>query len=274
MTHDRSRTAVREAIEHRIDTVFNAAQGNALDSAADVMIEQRDRWYGRVVVRSYESAIDSVDSEVSDPAAAALEFFYGYYWIRTELLVQMTDAVPHSLNQDPTASLLAGDYLHSAAFWALCESDDQRLSSCFEILTKASLDIIEVFNIILKSSLQTADQVTLIEKTDGIIGETAARIGATLAGCGDPDRKSLARIGRSLSVARKIQRVLDPADTPVRMAPPEPDEQLLRKHADKQLSEAHQALRALSPAVDTGPLKTLVVRDDALTIDDYLFVDD
>lgn len=259
MTDEHSTNDLRAAIDRRLETVFETENDARVPAAREAVAEDEDRWYGRLLVRSYGSVADSMDSEATLSAAAAMELLRGYCRLRSELLVQITDDVAHSLTRDPTSALLAGDFLYSAAFTTLAEIDHSSRKACFEVLTDVSERVVEAFSRnYVRSTSTTASRRQLIDGTAGALGEGAAVIGVTLAGGGEPLRENFAALGRGLGAGRQIRQTLDAEGGSVRVAFLERDQHQFRQHAERRLAAATEALRSLSAAADADRLRPLV----------------
>lgn len=270
MFHEHSFADHRAEIDSHLETVLGAAESDCLASARATMETYDDRRYGQLVALSYDSVAERRDntSETESilPAATAIELLRGYCRLRSELLVQVNDEMAHSLTRDPTAALLAGDYLYTSAYSALCDVDTAHLGACVKILTTVSETIIEAFSTNdSESSSLTSDQYSFFDKTAGSIGEGAAILGATLADVDSARRDYFAKLGHGFGTARQIHRSLDTETGTVKAASPVHNERHLRKHAEQRRDEAHQALQKLSSTVDITALRMLVNLDESGT---------
>lgn len=245
-------------IDRRLEAAFEPLDGARIPVARATMEGDDDRWYGELLVRANASVTGSVDDGSVLPAAAAVELLGGYCRLRSELLVELADDAANSVPPDPSRALLAGDYLYSAAYAALGDVDDPARGACFETLTRVSSRIVATFG---RSSGQSmaaqADFRTLVDGTAGTLGEGAALLGATLAGVDDAHRDGFATLGRGLGTARQLRRTLASEPGSVRIPAPRSDDPTLRRHAERRVAEAEDALRELSAVADVTRLRPL-----------------
>lgn len=258
MTTDWTTTDSEAAIDRQLDAALESAGGARLPLARAVVDESEDRWYGRVLARTYRSVADDADGELVRRAGAAVELLRCYCRIRNELLVQIDGSVPHSLDRDPTAALLAGDFLYSAAYSTLGEIDRPVLDACYRTLTETSSGIVRTLQATRDRSGATAsDHASLVDGTVGRLGESAAVLGATLAGVGDTYRDRFASLGRGLSTARQIRIAVESDQGPDRILPPVIDPDRLRRHARRQFAAATDARDRLRSVAETERLRPL-----------------
>jgi|GEM_PF-569138 len=248
----------RSQIDRHIQRALSEEAAVELPLARETLHESHDRWYGQLVVTVYGTLSDRQNPELALPAGAAVELLRGYVRLRSRLLLRLTERHAHSFTLDPTAALLAGDYLYTAAFSSLGSLPDSRSGDCFEILTTALETITGAFARTHTPAGSTEhDRAMFFDDIAGALGEAATVLGATLAGFDGTDRRHLEQFGRGLSTARQIGIVLDTAPTEAMVVPPTLDEAQLRKRADRRRDDADQALDALSETVDVTRLRTL-----------------
>jgi geranylgeranyl pyrophosphate synthase len=249
-------TVYPSQIKRHFQQVLSTADEANLPLVQDVLHESPDRWYGQLVVTVYDSLSDRQDREDVLPYAAAVELLRGYVRLRSQLLVTLTDKHAHSLTVDPTAALLAGDYLYTAAFSSLHSRPDSSSGDCFEILTTVLETVTEAFARTYTTAESTDyDQTKFLDDSAGSLGEGAAALGATLAGVDEPVRRHCERLGCGFSTARQINYVLDKDLTEAMVVPPTFDESQLRQYAEQRRDDAAQALDTLSQTVDVAPLQ-------------------
>ncbi|MFC6941406.1 hypothetical protein ACFQE8_15780 [Salinirubellus sp. GCM10025818] len=82
-------------------------------------------------------------------------------------------------------------------------------------------------------------------------------LGAALADVADTEREYAARVGRGLSTARQIHRVLDADPGLVRVTPHAVDGLELREYAARRWDGADRALDRLAETADVTPLRSL-----------------
>jgi geranylgeranyl pyrophosphate synthase len=243
-------------IERHFEQVLSTGDEANLPLVHDVLDDSPDRWYGQLVVTVYDSLSDHQDREDVLSYAAAVELLRGYVRLRNRLLLTLTDKHAHSLTLDPTAALLAGDYLYTAAFSSLRSRPDSSSSDCFEILITILETVTEAFARTYTAAGSTDhDQAKFLDDTAGSLGEGAAALGATLAGADEPVRRYCERLGRGLSTARQINYVLDMDPTEAMVVPPTFDESQFRQYAEQRRDDAAQTLDTLSETVDVTPLQ-------------------
>jgi len=235
-------------IDGRLEPVLTTADDHGLPVVRETVEEPGDRWYGRLLVASYETAATERETDSVQAAAAAVELFRGYCRLQSRLLVQLIDRWPHSITHDPTSVLLGSDYLYTAAYSMLGNVTQSALGDSFEVLVNTATGIMESFaGIYAETARSEWDQREFFDETAGAVGEGAAVLGATLAGGDDTRRDRIAAVGRGLSTARQIHRVLDAGPVAAMVIPPEFDERRLREHAERRGTDAMRALDALSP---------------------------
>jgi len=243
-------------IERQFKQVLSTADEANIPLVQDVLDDSPDRWYGQLVVTVYDSLSDHQDRENVLPYAAAVELLRGYVRLRNRLLLTLTDKHAHSLTLDPTAALLAGDYLYTAAFSSLRSTPDSSSSDCFEILTAILKTVTEAFARTYTAAGSTDhDQAKFLDDTAGGLGEAAAALGATLAGADEPVRRHCERLGRGLSTARQVNHVLDMDPAEAMVVPPTFDESQFRMYAKQQRNDAARALDILSETIDVTHLR-------------------
>jgi len=260
-------------IERQIETVL----GDTVDLplVRNVLQESRDRWYGQLVVSVYDSLSEHDDYEDVLPAAAAIELLRESVRLRSRLLVTLTDKHAHSVTLEPTAALLAGDQLYSAAFSALGSVPDSHSGDCFEILTEVFETITGTFaRAYTPAESVEHDKAAFLDETAGSLGEGAANLGRALAGHDVPNDQHFGRLGRELGVVRQIRLILDvdPSEAPV--VPPTLDQANLRAMAEQRQDHADRALATLSETVDVTRLRafaeaTPAVQDEVDTATDH-----
>jgi len=243
-------------IERHLERVFRDADEVGLSLVRDVLDEPPGRWYGQLVVNTYDSLSDQQDPETIIPAAGAIELLRGYVRLRSRLFITHTDEHVHSPTMDPTPALLAGDYLYTAAFSSLGSITGTGSSDCFDTLTTVLETITEAFARIYTSAGSSDDEQTkFLDETTGSLGEAAAALGATLAGFDDPTRTHCERLGRKLSIARQIHFILDVEANEAMVIPPSFDERQFRMHAERSRNDAAQAFDTLSETADVTRLR-------------------
>jgi len=192
----------RTKIDRYLDTALERADERPL-AAVSTMEACPDRWYGQLMVLSYNAIADEPRTDAILPASAAIELLRGYCRLRSELFVQLADDFAHSLTRDPAAVLLAGDYLNSAAYTVFAETDYNQLEDAFHVFTDVSESLVEAFD---TEYIRSVDDYSFLDETAGSLGEGAAIIGATLAGVNTFQRADFATLGRGFSTAFHIRR--------------------------------------------------------------------
>ncbi|ELZ69328.1 hypothetical protein C457_09354 [Haloferax prahovense DSM 18310] len=253
-------------VESRFRSLFDGLDGSAAATAREVVEESETPWYANLLADTVDTVSetdDAVDASSVRAAGSAVELLWGYYRVRGRLLVQLSDARAHSLTMDSTAALLAGDYLHAAAYSSISSVSSSHLGSCVERLNEAARGLVGTFRSAERAPVRTeAEVVSYCEDTAGRLGETASALGSMLADADEPQRRLLGRVGREASVARQLRRICesDPAATAV--SPPECDESLLRERAARRRDDALDALRELPGSVDRSVLRASVGRPE------------
>lgn len=265
MSQEHSVVKRREAIERRVDSVLEPANQDGLTVARTIMDTFEDRWYGQLLIHSYESIAETPDTEMVRSAATAIELFRGYCRLRSKLLIQAADEPSRSVARNVTPALLAGDYLYSSAYSTLGEVTSPRLAECFDTLTRLSETIVEAYSFnFARSTPSTVSHTSFVDETAGLLGRGAATVGATLAEVDRSRHGRFATLGRGFSTDRQIRHLLDGDAVPGQTVPfpSAPDEDELRRHAERRRDEAVRALDSLSSFADTSPLRTLVGLSD------------
>lgn len=244
----------RSAIDRRLEAVVESADAAGLPAVATVLAECDDRWYGRLLLRSYESTAGS-PPEAALSAAAAVELLRGYCRLRSRLLDRGDADDARAGPPAPTASLLAGDFLFTAAYSELDGADHVRGRAPFETLVDVSQTVVEALAARSVGPTSPESELAPIDGTAGALGEGAAVVGARLAGVDGRWRDHFATLGHGLAVGRAVQRALDPDADGFHLVP-DPDERRLRRYADRRLAAADDALDELS-AIDVARLRPL-----------------
>jgi len=265
-------------IEEQIKRVLRDTDKVDLPLVSNVLQESRDRWYGQLAVSAYDSLSEHEDDEDILPVAAAIELLRESVRLRSRLFVTLTNEHPHSLTLEPTAALLAGDYLYTAAFSSLRSVPDARSGDCFEILTAVHETITGRFaRTYTPAKSGESDKAVFLDETVGSLGEGAAVLGGTLAGLDQPNHRHVERLGGELSVARQSRLILEADPGEATVVPPTIDQAQLRALAKRRQEHANRALDALSATVDVTRLRELAeattgVQDGAgsVTGDDVL----
>lgn len=245
----------RAALDRRLEAALEAADRTGMPRVRSEVQSFSIRWYGQLVALSHNSIADEPATDVVLPASTAIELLRAYCRSRSDLFVQLDADDPHSLSQDPTDALLAGDYLNSAAYATLGAIDHSRLPDAFETLVGVSESLFEAFD--ARRAWSVEDHGSFLDETAGSLGEGATVIGATFAGVDDARRKHLAAFGRSSSTARQIQCLLE-SDCEMFPLAPEVDERRLREYGMERLTEANRALERLATSADVEPLRAFV----------------
>ena len=246
-------------VERHINQVIGDADKFNLPIVQDVLQEPRDRWYGQLVMSVYNSLSDTQDPETALPAAAAIELLRESVRLRSRLLITLTDKHAHTLTLDPTAALLAADYLYTSAFSSLRSVPDSSAGDCFEILTTVLKTTSEAFARSHTSAISTnGDQTNFLDETAGSLGEGATTLGATLAGFDESDRLLWERVGHGLSLEREINRILETSPNEAIVIPPTFNESQYQLHAEQWRDDADQALDTLSETLDLTRLRAFV----------------
>jgi len=249
---ERSPSERRTELDRRLEATLASADAGGLSLARSTVLECPDRWFGQLVALSYDAAADAPDPDDALPAATAVELLRGYCRLRCDLLTDR-DEDADAPARDPTAVLLAGDYLNSAAYAAFGRVPDGPPGDGFDALTSALQSIVEGFDAAYARS--TGGDESLLDDTVGALGEGAAVVGATLAGTDAPDRESFADLGRGFSAARHVQRVLD---GPHSLLPEDVAEADVREYGAARLREAHEGLDRLASRADVESLRSFV----------------
>ncbi|WP_115864406.1 isoprenoid biosynthesis enzyme family protein [Halorussus litoreus] len=255
-------------IEHQIEVELRDTDKVGPPLVRNVLQEPRDRWYGQLAVRVYDSLSEHKDYEDVLPAAAAIELLRESVRLRSRLLVTLTDKHAHSLTLEPTAALLAGDYFYTAAFSSLRSVPDSRSGDCFEILTAVLETITGTFaRAYTPDKSVEYDKAVFLDETAGSLGEGAAILGGTFAGLDEPNHRHFERLGRELSVVRQIRLILDADPSEATVVPPAIDQEQLRALAERRQDHANRVLDTLSETVDVTRLRafaeaTTTVQDE------------
>jgi len=243
-------------IDRHIQQVLSEEDAVELPLVRETLDESRDRWYGQLVVSVYDTLSDSQSPEPALPAGAGIELLRGYVRLRSRLLLMLTERHAHSFTLDPTAALLSGDYLYTAAFSSLDSLPDSQSGDCFELLTTTLETITAAFaRTHTPAGSPEHDRAMFFDDVAGTLGEAATGLGATLAGFDGADRGHLEQFGRGLSTARQIGVVLETAPSEAMVVPPTLDEPQLRERAERRRNDATEALDALSETVDVTRLR-------------------
>ncbi|AQL42132.1 hypothetical protein BV210_05135 [Halorientalis sp. IM1011] len=261
MDRDDALATRRAKIDARIETALDATDEDGLAVARETVDAAEDRWYGQLVLATYDATVERRDTSVILPAAAALELLQGYCRLRGELLVQLTERGAHSLTHDPTEALLAADYLYTAAYSTLGSAEHPRIHEGFETLTEILESITGAFATTYAGSSRPVEP-RFFEETAGSLGEGAAVVGATLAGVDDARRERFRAFGRGASTARRIDRALDP-ERNWSILPASLAEDTLEDHATTCRAVTERSLDELTSTTDPTALQALLDRERA-----------
>ena len=244
------------AIERRITVALGDVDDVGLPLVRNVLDEPRERWYGQLMVRVYDSLSEHEAPEEILPAAAAVELLRESIRLRSQSLVTLTDRHPHSLTLEPAAALLAGDRLYTAAFSALRSVPDAHSGDSFEILTAVLETVTGAFaRAYTPANAAEYDRAAFLDETAGSLGEGAAILGETLAGLDEPNHREFERLGRELSVLRQISLILDTDPSEATVVPPTIDKGDLRALAERRQDHVTRVLDTLSETVDVTRLR-------------------
>lgn len=249
MTGETSSARLRADLDARVEALARTDAGFLAEETT--LPACRDRWYGRLAVRTFEATTgESATRSDVRTAAAGVSLLRAYHERRTALVDDRDGAgevTDHRLNR----SLLVGDYLFAAAFGAL-ESVDDPEGRCFEILVEAACSLVTgTARHGLRSDPSIADLPAYAEATAGALGAAATHVGTTLAGA-DPGR--LAELGRYAATARRLERIREAeaetqagdaetraADAETRILPVDVDEAAIGDAVDRFRREAERA---------------------------------
>jgi len=251
-------TADRPPATHGIDTRIGAVLDDAEDYGLPLVAEAlpEDRWYGQLLIATYDAVTDADAADAPADAAAAIELLRGYCRLRCALLAEPTDDTSHQFTREGTARLLAGDFLYSAAYSSLRGSTHASRDACFAVLTDTLDTITGTFAATYAMDEPDRNPSAFVDDTAGELGASAARIGATLAGRDGPLVEDLARFGRHAATVYQIATLAD--STAMQVAPPSRDEATLQTHADRRWDDLSVRLDALSDVADSTALRALL----------------
>ena len=250
---------LRTDVDDRLASVFDAGEGGYLADVLPAPTAREDRWYGQMVGVSYGALADEYDPHRVLSAATSVELLREYSLLRGELLVQLDERGAHSMHREPTAALLAGDYLLSAAFSALEPFDAVQNTAGFDPLTEASQTVVAAFGRSHgEETPSPADINAYFDDTAGALGRSAAVIGASLALAEESNRSRFATLGDGVGTARRISRFLDGDSGSASVVSPIPEHRPLRAHAERRLRSARHALEELSSTMDVVSVRRFV----------------
>lgn len=249
----------RAELDDRLDAALASADIGGLSLARSSVLDCPDRWYGQLTAHSYNSIASSPDPDVVLSAGVALELLRGYCQQRCDLLERLDGGDTQAPGRNPTAALLAGDYLNSAAYSAfgVVDRDDPSVPG-FERIAEISEAITEAFDARYVHS--TAEPCSFLDSTAGALGEGAAAVGAGLAGADASRREQFARLGRGFSTARQAQRVLDPDTSAWPSVPTGVDARQLHEYAVDRREDASRVLDHLESTTDVESLRVFLLK--------------
>lgn len=88
------------AIGRYLETRLEGAEQGCSSVVRTTLNERPDRWYGRLVVHSYESVPEAPTTKTILPAAAAIELLRGYHRCRLDLLRRTAADTARSSGRD------------------------------------------------------------------------------------------------------------------------------------------------------------------------------
>lgn len=266
----RRRTVDGAAVDARVAAVLDSSlvgDDDGTMAAARVAVDAGDdRWYGRLVAAAHDSVVGATDPD-SGPvsnrdavaaAATAVEFVRGYCRLRADLLSALDGDCDATLAADHSTALLAGDYLHAAAFESLQSVPGRATGACVGAFTAALGSVRATFAAASDDQASTRQiEQSVVDGTAGCVGEAAATLGGVLAGADDRAADAIEDAGRALAVVHATDRLLD-SERAVTIVPVHTvDEARLRAQADGHREDAAGALQSLPAAVDAAELEAL-----------------
>lgn len=290
----RRRTVDSAAVEARVAEVLDGSpieddDDGTMAAARAAVDAGDDHWYGRLVAAAHDSVVGATDRDSAPApgrdrdsapvpdrdsapvhdrdavaaAATAVELVRGYCRLRADLLSALDSDGERGLALAPNRStaLLAGDYLHAAAFESLHSSPGSSTAACVEALTGALGSVRAAFAATCDGSASTRESGrSVVDGTAGCVGAAAATLGGVLAGVGDRDADALAETGRALATVHAADRLLDSERVATLVPAHAVDEASLRAQIDGHREDAVGALRSLPASLDAAELGALASR--------------
>lgn len=267
MTQERTPPERRTEIDGRIAATIDDVAGEALAAELATVTERSDRWYGQVLVLSYDAAASTPrrgsasDRDAALTAATAIELLREYWTLRERLLVRLDGGDLDRSDCELTTRLLASDFLFTSAYSTLGSLRSERSAPCVETFASAAESLVAAFgDDPPRSSLPPEAFCAFADDTTGELGRAAAVLGATLAGADDVERERLATVGLGFAAASRVPRSVGEDVDGARVEPSAPDDRRLRQFATRRLDEAERALEALA---ETATVDTLAAFVDA-----------
>lgn len=271
----RRRTVDSAAIDARVAAVLDDSpvedDDETMAAARAAVASRDDRWYGRLVAAAHDSAVGATDSDSAPAtdrdrdavaaAATAVELVRGYCRLRADLLSALDSDGDATLATNQSTALLAGDFLHAAAFESLQSVPDSATAACVEALTGALGSVRTTFAATCddRASTQQSEQ-SVVDGTAGCVGAAAATLGGALADAPDRDAAALAKAGRALAAVHATDRLLDSEHVVTPVPAHTVDQTRLRAQVDGYCEDAAGALRSLPAAVDAAELEVFASR--------------
>ncbi|MFC6730396.1 hypothetical protein ACFQDG_17225, partial [Natronoarchaeum mannanilyticum] len=140
----------RSEIEGRIADRIDAAAGESLAAELSAVPERGDRWYGQLLVVSYDAVASAPNaSEQPDDAAlvaaTAIELLREYWALRERLVVQLDEGALDRSEGQLTTGLLASDFLFASAYSTLGSLRGERTAECVERFASGAESIVAAF---------------------------------------------------------------------------------------------------------------------------------
>jgi hypothetical protein len=258
-----------DALDARVAAVLDGnpvPDGDETLAAARAAVDVRDdRWYGRLAVAARDSVLgeagDEAERDGVAAAATGVELVRGYCRLRADLLSALRGESAVSLAADRSTALLAGDYLHAAAFQCLHSVPVDSTPTCVEALTGALGSV--------PATLADArdcegsggqSQQLVVDGTAGCVGGVAATLGGVVAAADDCEVDALAAAGRALATVHATASLLDAEDAVTLVPAHAVEEARLRAAAHECQESAARALASLPASVDADELEALASR--------------
>lgn len=260
-----------DALDARVGAVIDGnpvPDGDETLAAARAAVDVRDdRWYGRLAVAARDSVVGedgheaAAEREGVAPVATAVELVRGYGRLRADLLSALHGDAEVTLAADHSTALLAGDYLHAAAFQRLHSVPVDSAPACVEALTGALGSVRATFDAASdRAGSGRQSEQPVVDGTAGCVGGVAATLGGVVAAADDREVDALAAAGRALATVHATASLLDAEDAVTLVPAHAVEESRLRASAHECQESAARALASLPASVDADELEALASR--------------
>lgn len=253
-------------IRHQLEQVLESTEDTGLEIVEIALNELPDRWYGRFLGGVVNSIRDSVDRGQVLPAAVSIELLRGYCYIRWQQLFRRDASSVFPNIRDPSVPLLMGDYLHSAAYSQLDPGDRHDTDVPYAVFIRATKRMTERFYSTITDTRSPEMQFkALLDISGGVLGQSAADLGARLAQQDVESRHSIRAFGRVTGAYHAWETVLETGSKEVITYAPGITDEFLEQFATEKRQRLEETVKDLPATVSISTLRKFAdIEDDII----------